>query len=116
MNRTEAQITADLDAARSAYLTAAESGTATARELLQLSDAVRARQAELGAALAAGAEPCPRCGTAPFGMVKRPGVYEVGCLSCDARARATSASAAVTRWNEGEFVPARRPSPAPAAP
>lgn len=105
MTRTEAQITAELDDARAAYLAAAD--TATPTERAALSQRVRTLQAELGAALSAGADPCPRCGTAPFGLQKRPGVYEVGCLTCDARARAASPDKAVTRWNDGEFTPRR---------
>jgi hypothetical protein len=69
--------------------------------------AVKALQRRLSAAIAEGADPCPKCGAQPHGMEQPTAKgcdYEIGCLSCrDTRARAGSRRAAVILWNAGEY-------------
>lgn len=106
--RTLRQIEQDLAAAKAAYLAAREAGdvpvaTRAAAEL-------KARQAEQSAAITAGATPCA-CGGPLWGLRKRPGVFEVGCLGCGTRARGETPAAAVEAWTAGEHVPA---APVPA--
>lgn len=69
---------------------------------------------EMSDSIAAGANPCPKCGTAPHGMLKTPETdkapeqFEIGCIPCDGpdapAARGWSIEQAVDRWNRGEFV------------
>lgn len=106
--RTEATIRAEIDAAQVAYLAVVDTEP---RAVVQAaSDAVKPLRAELTALLSAGTVPCPRCHTAPHGMLKREAVgdaapiYEVGCLTCVNASRGWTSSLAVERWNAGEFV------------
>lgn len=74
-------------------------------------------KAELSALLSEGAIPCPneKCkDSVVHGMLKRPyfedkdgehpALYEVGCLTCELRSRASTAEKAVARWNSREYV------------
>lgn len=106
--RTEAQITADIVAARAAYQDAVDTEPRATVEAL--SGVVHDLLDELSSVLSEGADPCPTCGTAPHGMLKteavkdNPPIYEVGCLTCDNAARGWTIPLTVERWNTGQLI------------
>lgn len=105
--RTLRQIEQDLAAAKAAYLAAREQQDVT--EATNQSFLLKVLQAEHARVITDGAAPCA-CGpdgSTLWGMRKRPGVFEVGCLVCGTRARGETPAAAVEAWNAGEYVPAK---------
>lgn len=73
----------NLKNAKDAYL--AKANTAAASEVRDAHLAVKAAQAALGAKLAEGAKPCPRCAMPVHGMEHSGGkrsTYTVGCIGC----------------------------------
>lgn len=101
--RSEHEIRTDIAAAKAAYL--AMVGTAPADGVRAGSQAVKDLQGELAARLSAGAVACPVCAVAPHGMLRRPGVYEVGCLDGHRMAQGATVEEAVARWNADAAVP-----------
>lgn len=128
-------IRAELRAASDAYLAARD---ADERESVwrPLSDQVKARSQELAGTIAAGADDCPDCKTAPHGLrhvraTQQGGevhfyhTVEIGCLGCPKKAVASTPpepsgpdleqyaeatrARAVEKWNAGEYL---RPKPA----
>jgi hypothetical protein len=96
-----------IDVAQADYL--AKVHVASVSDVRSASDKLKALKAELSAALASGANPCPTCGAAPHGM-QQPHVsrgrtqmgVEIGCLGCpDHRAFGFTQAMAVAAWNAG---------------
>jgi hypothetical protein len=141
MQKTEAELTAALEAARAAYHTAHE--TETVAQLHARSQEIKGLMQSLNDLLSAGANPCPACGVLPHGCCKTPAtvrgktiaapIYEVGCLGCppleeetdlgtrvtERRAQSYSPETAVLLWNAGQYLPGTvRPAatPLPALP
>lgn len=104
------EIESDLQGALAAYHAIVEE--APPRKERDASIAVERLQAELSAAIAEGAHPCPNCGRAAHGM-RQPDGFEVGCTNCgwfrhtDGTIRDHGARGgmlprhAVETWNEG---------------
>lgn len=104
------EIESDLQAAHAAYHAIVEEAPPAKERAASL--AVEKLQAELSAAIAEGANPCPNCGRAPHGM-RQPDGFEVGCTNCgwfrhtDGTIRDHGARGgmlprhAVETWNEG---------------
>lgn len=77
----------------------------TAAESKVISDAIYQMLAELAEKISDGAVGCKQCGAKPHGMLKRfieedgIAVFEVGCLTCEWKARGATPDLAVSRWN-----------------
>ena len=97
----------EIAAAKAHYLAIVD--TAPRAAVAAASARVVALQQTLGELIARGADPCP-CGGTVWGLKKRPGLFEVGCLSCPERARGETPAEAVARWNAGSD--ARQTAPA----
>lgn len=116
--RTEAEIVADLVAARDAYREVAL--VENAAQLAARSAVIKALLDEQDALLCAGAKPCPACGAEPYGRLKTPAhkskgasvaaVYAIQCntVACQEAGKLSvgqTPKVAVFAWNEGIYAP-----------
>lgn len=112
---TEQQLNDLIDKKSTERHNAIEDGK-TYDEMNYLAEEIKALKKERSALLSKGAKDCPakRCEAGSvIGMLVRdsyedrgvamPKIYEVGCLSCPARARGTSADEAVEKWNNKQY-------------
>lgn len=99
--RTERIIAIEIETKKAAYHEAAP--TMTAAEQKAASDEIKGLQQELCDLLSEGAKPCPLTGDKPIGMKVGKGVYEVGPITSNLRARGETAEEAVEKWNKGEY-------------
>lgn len=78
-------IRADIATKLEAFHVASEDGLTRAEEHV-LTEEIQALRKELSDTICVGANPCPFCGSPPFGMVQPRGgnlfEYEVGCSKC----------------------------------
>lgn len=98
---------------RAQYHTLA-TGDARPSELAEVETAILENVAAVSAAIAEGADPCPKCEGPATGRLKTPArvdrgaeispVYEIGCIACDLKARAASPEKTVAAWNDGKLV------------
>lgn len=103
------EIKTDLDAALADYRAVAQ--TAPAADVAGRVANIKGLQAALAAAIAEGAQDCPKCEIAPHGMEQPKLVgrrtytfYEIGCLSCDRRVLEATREAAVEAWNAAQYL------------
>lgn len=117
--RTETEIKAEIETLRVDYQASAQP---------ELSDRIKKASHELSELYSSGANVCPSCGEAPFGMLRCaehmdrgrvvPALYEVGCLVCppvvdNGKRRSLSAQGAtpqeaVNNWNADKMIEDRR--------
>jgi len=100
----EKSLRAEIETARAEYEAAVVSEPA--HVAAEKSKKVKTLIGKLAAALASGADVCPKDGSAAIGMRRKAGLYEVGCLACANRAQGETAAEAVENWNAGEYVAA----------
>lgn len=101
--RSESEILADIEKAVGEYNEVTD--TESLPKLRKRTEDVKVLREELAAFYAAGAEPCPDCDIPPHGMRKNPWTYEIGCLGCSSRVRASGREEAVALWNQGQRLP-----------
>lgn len=110
--RKESEIKADLKQLIDANH--ANAGKLTGDDQRALNKAVRSLRQELSDLYSDGANPCPKCGTAPIGM-DRATKFEVGCVVCPPflispatrvsySAQGRSPAEAVDNWNSERFL------------
>jgi hypothetical protein len=99
---TERELNTAIQALRKLRDELLDKGAATV-EINNLAAQIKGKMKELSDYLSNGAEPCPICGELPIGMQVKPGVYEVGPIGSQLRARGSSPEEAVEKWNAQDF-------------